>query len=247
MKKLAKDEKAMIIFGIICLALAICFFIASCVSKASDSYIRDRVVQLKGAHAACTGIQVKAPSGNVYTMTAGHCKSMLAEDNSVQATDELGNTKTLYLIDVDEDKDLMLMTSMNYRSIEVAKKTTRHQHIHTLTHGDMHTTYRTDGELLELQDITILRSEDPAENMMCMLDIGMLQMTGKEIPEELKKQCFRVLHEQVTTAIVYPGSSGGPALNDKGELIGIVSISETGTIYSGVVPLPEIQSFLSAR
>ena len=241
---ISKDEAALVSLAIICLVLAACFFITACSDKTSDAYIRDRVVQLRGEHGACTGIQVEAPSGRVYTMTAAHCKAILADDMSVSSTDEAGDTKTIFMVDVDYDSDLMLMTSTSNKSIKVAKKTHRHQKIHTLTHGHMHETYRTDGELLEEDAAKVLVGPvESAEDMLACL----AKPSNEVIVTPMGPLCVHNIPEMMTTAIVYPGSSGGPALNDKGELIGIVSVTEGGTIYSGIVPLREILDFIKDR
>lgn len=53
------------------------------------------------------------------------------------------------------------------------------------------------------------------------------------------------LDEWFSTAWVIPGSSGGPAMNLRGELIGIVSLG--GGPLSGLVPLSDIKAFLADK
>lgn len=50
--------------------------------------------------------------------------------------------------------------------------------------------------------------------------------------------------ELFISAQVVPGSSGGPILNDKEELVGVVSVSLGETIFSGTVTLIDIKNFL---
>jgi hypothetical protein len=125
-----------VVLAIVALIMSVCMICyAMSPSKKSDEYVRDRVLQLKGPRGACTGAQVKAPSGDVYTLTAAHCREILDSDNSATAIDEQGREKKIYLLDIDESKDLMLMSSTSHKSIDIAKKTVRHEHVHTITHG----------------------------------------------------------------------------------------------------------------
>jgi secreted trypsin-like serine protease len=243
-QRLSRSDKALVALAVICIVLSVISFLTACKDTASDSYVRNRVLQLKSHKDACTGVQVKAPSGNVYTLTAAHCKIILDDDSSVMSTDERGNEKRIYMLDIDEGKDLMLMTSPNAKSIDIANKTYKHEHIHTMTHGHMHASYRTDGELLEEQKLTV------PENIN-FSDADTKECNAKQWHESVDSgfvsYCVRDFYEMMTSAQVYPGSSGGPILDDQGKLVGIVSISEEGTIYSGSVTLKQIQSFLKLR
>lgn len=211
--------------------------------KTSDAYIRDRVVMLENEHGSCSGIQVKAPSKKVYIMTAGHCSVLLSADNTTTAIDEYGNRNTVRLVELDAKDDLMLLTSPNNLSIDITDTVFTHEKIHTLTHGDHEPTYRTDGEILDIRTVTIplTFSTSPAEDQKCIEE--------GHIPVHIFGPigiCTMILSEQMTSAWVVPGSSGGAALNEQGELIGIVSISDGGH-FSGVIPLEEIKAFISDK
>lgn len=212
-------------------------------NKASDSYIRDRIVMLVSETGGCSGVQVIAPSKKVYIMTAGHCSGLLDKDNTMTAIDENGDRSIVKLVELDAKDDLMLLTSPNNKGIDIASRVFTHELIHTLTHGDMEPTFRTDGELLDIRTITIPLNFTTSveEEDQCIADGHIPMRVFGPI-----SVCAMVVSEQMTTAWVVPGSSGGAALNEQGELIGIVSISDGGH-FSGIVPLEEIKIFISDK
>lgn len=212
-------------------------------TRASDSFVRDRVVQLKGNGYACTGIQVKAPSGKVYTLTAKHCRDMVDASGMVESTNEQGKKSMIRFIGVSPTSDLMLLTAASQRSIAIADKTYLHQHIHTLTHGAINPTYRTDGEFLNDQVVNV-----PIFGINAPEDFDKCQLNGNHIAVIPFQGliCFMQLSLRFSTAMVVGGSSGGPALDDAGSLVGIVSVSDGG-IFSGLVRLEDIRSFLKAK
>lgn len=207
----------------------------------TDKYIRNRVLMLKGNNGQCTGVEIKAPSGKIYTLTAGHCSALIVK-GKIWATNEKGEEKQVDFISIDPIHDLMLLSAYDNKSIEVAKHVHQHERIHTLTHGHGYPTYRTDGELLNISLVEVgmhINSEEDikectgAINRKLVFDITSFSYI-----------CLISLEEQNTTAAILPGSSGGPALNSDGELVGIASCSSEGSFISGFVPLKYIHQFL---
>lgn len=234
-------------FLAICLSLGIIGTYAVCSSnnrqvKSTDSYVRDRVVMLRGNHILCSGIQVKAPSGTVYTLTAAHCLK-LVENGKTLSTDEYGNASTIYFVSIDEEHDLMLLSSANHKSINVADDIYTHQHIHTMTHGHGYPSYRTDGEILSEQVLKVMKFPILNEEDEKSCKVSSYQQKEDTI---FGPVCVITMNLQMTSAYVVPGSSGGAVLNSAGELVGIVSCGD-GSIFSGVVPLLDIQLFLANR
>ena len=201
----------------------------------SDVYIRDRVLMLVGNGVECSAIEVKAPSGKNYTMSAGHC-GIIAVNEYITAIREDGSETMIKVLKVDVEHDLMLLEAADDKSIDVAKDSKPHQHVHTLTHGHGMPTYRTDGELLKDVDIRI---ENPIDSDEALKKCKHIIVGEFEVDCELK------LHVVMSTAQVLPGSSGGAVLNKRGQLVGIVSC--TDGFFSGFVMLKDIQEMLKSR
>lgn len=232
---------------IIAFALVICVSLglsAECAHdraiKASDNYIRNRVVQLTGNEHLCSGIEIKTPSGKKAILTAAHCAALL-ENNMLTATSENGDEDVVSMIAIDPAHDLMLLTSLDGKSINIAKSVHKHQKVHSLTHGHGFITYRTDGEMLEERTLIIpvfeINSQEdedkcpatPYEKIIFDFSTG-------------KQYCMLKLTLQGITAKIVPGSSGGPILNSAGELVGIVSAGDD--VFGFMVPLRSIHHFL---
>jgi S1-C subfamily serine protease len=210
-------------------------------AKTTDSYIRNRVIQLEGNQMACTGIEVKAPSGRNYILTAAHCRALANENSEIDAITEHDKRAIVHIIEFDAQHDLMLLTAIDNLSIEVAGKISAHQKIHTMTHGGRFPSYRTDGEMLEEREVRV-RGED------ILNEKDMAQCSGDfQYPsiDERGLYCAMKLTMAVSTAYVIPGSSGGPALDSSGRLVGIVSC--TYGQFSGLVPLHDIIQFLKSH
>lgn len=208
--------------------------------RKSDNYIRNRVLMLTGNGIECSAIQIKAPSGRHYTLSAAHCAGMISYGR-VEATAENGYRKLLEFIAIDPEHDLMLLSAFDDKAIDVASNDSKYERIHTLTHGHAMPTYRTDGFLLSERVVMVLEQIWDEEGIVECVPTKYQQL----VMTENGFACEKRMNLTMSTAPVIPGSSGGAALNVNGELIGIVSV--TDGFFSGLVPLHDIHSFLKNR
>lgn len=209
------------------------------VNYAADSYIRNQVVLLKGNNGSCTGVKVKVNS-NFYILTAAHCKILL-KGNAVQVEEENGNKIIAKLAKISEDTDLMLLSADIKSGIKVAIRTYKHEKVHSLTHVLGLPTHRTDGELLKedfvsygMYIIMNKQSED-----QCKAENNEIEKSG------LFEVCIKRLYLMYTTVSVMPGSSGGPVVNEAGELVGIVSGKHEEVTLSYITTLKAIKDILN--
>lgn len=213
--------------------------------QSANDWVRDRVVLLKSIKGSCSGEEIQTPSGKTMTLTAGHCKALLI-NNQMTAEMEDGKEYTLTLIAIDDKSDLMLLAGVPGKVLKIAKSyEDKHQHVHTMTHGHGMPSYRTDGELLKETDNQVLAF---------LINSNEDAVTCEKIPGStiemvsfLQLGCLTTWHSMMTTARIIPGSSGGPLLNDKEELIGVASVSEPTTGFSGMVTLEDIHAFLKDK
>lgn len=241
-KKKSRKSKSLI-RRLIIIALAISM--AMCASKSmakSDDYIRHRVVRLKSAQGMCSGEQVRAPSGKDYILSAAHCMGIADANGVFNVIDEDGNSMGRKLIAEDPDSDLILLEGLpGVRGLDIAQAASRFQHVRTFTHGHNFDTYTTEGVLVQESNVTIPTSiaigEEAEKKCISQPKYRLINIFG---PINV---CALSVDEQVTTAVIVPGSSGGPIVDDKGRLIGVASA--TGEGFSYLVRLSDIQRFLA--
>lgn len=182
----------------------------------SDAWVRERVYMLDTEGGACTAVQVLAPSGKTFLLSASHCFDR-GHSIAIAYSEDLIPVAVRVLWS-DFDKDLVLLTTPNGKQgINVADSVYTHQKVHTLTRGGVLPTHRTDGEVL-------------CEASGYRLCWGPLQRSFKR----------PLLY---TTAAVLHGSSGGPLLDEKNNLAGIVDRVD-GFDFSYSVTIADIKAFL---
>ena len=195
---------------------------------------------------SCSGVKIISPKGKFYILSAAHCALMLDEQHqSFRVTTEDKKVYSAYVISVNPSEDLLLLTDEKPTTgVFIARQSQLHEQVHTMTHGLGHANYRTDGEILETDtaQYAVFDIISEAQKQECE------KLPNTKIYSDFNgSTCVATLVNQVTTARVSPGSSGGMVLNDEDELVGIVSGVDSSGQFSAIVPLSTIRLFLADR
>lgn len=220
--------------------LAACYFLSS----RSEKDIRNHVVKLVNERGSCSGEQIKAPSGMNYILTAAHCR-VLEKDGSIEIITENGKHLMRKVIAEDDKSDLLLLEGVpNFEGLSIADYFHKGEHIRTFTHGMGFSTHKSEGELIMYYKVQIplYQINDQQDEDSCNKpknSVINLSFWGENL-----KFCLLQVIETATNAVVNPGSSGGPVVNDSGDLVGVVSAGDGR--FGFLVTLQDIKSFLSS-
>lgn len=209
----------------------------------SSKYARSKVVQLLGSEGRCSGEQVVAPSGVTYILTAGHCVGLKGNKTSITVKTEDGKTLERQVIAEDAYSDLLLLEGLPATAgLKVAKSYSPTQRVRTLTHGAGLPTYETQGVLVgKLRNYVNLGFMGTTYVGTC--SGPKYSIVHWDTGRGVIRVCVLDVIQTATTAMVVPGSSGGMAIDDNGDLIGVVSATDGR--FSYFVSLEDIRSFLS--
>ena len=239
--------RALIVILIIVLIAEIASFNQHSI-KASDSYLRARVVKLVGEAGSCSGVEVKSPKGVVYTLTAGHCRVLLAADNTMTAIDEEGHKVIVTLVKENTRSDLLLLSSNGDKSAFIGESVSAHERVKAITHGHGLAAFRTDGELVQEEIVTFAEEviSTPAELASCIARSPKTIVYNDQNPftGETNTLCLVETKEMIATTLILPGSSGGPLFNLKGQVVGIASAGTSEDPFGRFVRLSDIQAFM---
>lgn len=228
---------------IITSSVAAALLITGMLSHRGDSYFMSKSVKLVSARGSCSGEQVVAPSGVSYILTAAHCR-LLEKDGSITAITEDGKTLERKIIAEDPKSDLMLLEGIpNLSGLDIASDQGRGQHVRTYTHGSGYSTYKTEGELIDVQDMQIPVEMVVDAELTVKCELPKYSRMQIQTPFGLLKACVLSVTETVTTAKIVPGSSGGMVVDDSGRLVGVVSAGNSDTGFGYLVTVKDIQSF----
>ena len=232
----SRNSKIKWILGAGTILILACSFL----NTPSDAHIRSRIVRIGSDKGMCSGEQVRAPSGQDYILTAGHCNSLDNGNGTYNVKTEDGRTLVRRIVAEDPNSDLMLLEGLpDMKGLSIADMSWHGEKIKTYTHGRDLATFSTEGQLIqfELVDIPLFRLDSDTQIEKCNKTPKL-----KSFPEH--GICALHVLEEVTTAFIAPGSSGGAAVNSVGELIGVASASD-GQGFFYFVTLGDIKQFLN--
>lgn len=218
---------------------AICVLIAVSACKPSEHFIRNRVVKLLGERGQCTGEQVLAPSGQKYILTAAHCLGLADERGDITVETEDGKQIKRRVVAEDDKSDLLLLEGVpGLSGLRVAPSVSRFQFLRTFTHGSGLPTYKTVGYVIGEETSRFISAQPEPCSMPKQKKLKIDVFFGVVFAEV----CLIETQQTVTDALAVPGSSGGPVVDDQGELIGVVSA--VGEHFTFLVRLADIQNFI---
>lgn len=221
----------------------VAMLLVSCMSRGpSDNEIRSNVVSLmENGHRFCTAEQVIAPSGKKYLLSASHC-AFHSIGKEVEAENEDGARYSVTVLAEDDMADLILLTPVKTApGLSVGKQLAEREPVRAFTRGLGYRTFRTEGVTIEVSRIEIpampLDTAQDMENCKAhKFQPGMVFIFPA---------CIMAVDSMATTVFVAPGSSGGPLLNARGELVGVATAIGEG--FSYWVPLADIKRFLADK
>lgn len=202
--------------------------------------VESSVVALYGNNSQCSGVQVRTPHNKILILSAGHC-SILLENNKLRAMSSDGQAIDVKLVAMSENSDLMLLTPITENAIELADSITPGDMVITMTHGMNQPLFATFGIAQEERMIPGMGRAvtNEAERKQCLS-----RKMNRIESVMFVAHCVSYSTLQMTTAWAKGGSSGGPAINESGKIIGILSVGSENA--SGLVRLSDIKSFLAS-
>lgn len=210
----------------------------------TEAAVRQNVVKLFSEDGSCSGVRIKYKK-SFFVLTAGHCRP-LQSGSFIMARGSDGRTESLTVLAESDDSDLLLLSNPRNEGVDLSDSWALNEKVFSMTHGGGKPAYRTDGELLntELVSIPLFEIKDSKGMKKCS---EFSKLTPEFYPSPFGGFLLCSIRSLIvnSTVAVIPGSSGGGVFNKSGDLVAIVSGMGGG--FSVLVPLEDIKKFLKTR
>lgn len=199
-----------------------------------------------------TGFQVKAPSGQVYTITNRHI-CMLQDHGMLEVYDKNNDNRSVFIniLTMSDDADLCILEPIEgYPALTVADaEKPLGQHVWAtgypdVSHGKIHIT---DGITSSFRSLnTKTKAIETDYGVVCAdpkarfnADISKLLWFSVK-----NYYCIRLLPAMSLTVDIHPGNSGSPLTDANGTVYGVVFATDMNTFKGEAVPLFYIKDLL---
>lgn len=184
-----------------------------------------------------TGFYMRAPSGEVVTVTNGHVCELSPDKHWMQAQDDSGNGRELLEIkEISETADLCILTGPT-RAPNTLPKLGQYQgrfsRLWALGHPFLKPNTLTSGQIVGFEEIAI--DDSNRIEAECKLPTRTME----------DGFCVRKVWAFETSIVIYPGNSGSPVLTDEGEVVGVMFAGDGRSNRGVFVPLSELRALVS--
>jgi S1-C subfamily serine protease len=190
-----------------------------------------------------TGFAIKAPSGVSYVLTNAHVCDM-AGDNDEEPGYALVSSSKISLrrriIAVSKNTDLCLIEGVpGVQGLSLGSKPHLGQLLKVVGHPHLLPLSISTGEVTHSADTTIRRYEITPNSKSCLAPKNTIVVSDKVAT------CFdNTKNALYTTAVIYPGNSGSPVVDDWGDVVGVLFATDNTTHWGIIVSLADVKNFL---
>src|SRR6266853_4157241 len=181
-----------------------------------------------------TGFAVKAPSGQVLTLTNAHVCELFACNLYVRSDTSL--PIPLQIIEVSKVSDLCLLSGIGRLSgLKLASGVDLGEELGLVGHPKLMPLTLSRGQLIGYANIAVQVSEEP-----CKTEEGMY----KNVMSFFGPVCVEINRSALTTIPALGGNSGSPVVNVFGHVVGVLYAGDSRDNWGILIPLEAIQEMM---
>lgn len=208
-----------------------------------------RLVNPDNLNSGGTGFVIQAASGKPYILTNMHVCD-ITHTNFLVALDPKGKRAfRANIVEISTTTDLCLLELPSpMPGFKTASGVDINETVRIVGHPLLQPRSLTEGQLTGYDKITLVYALNITEQE-CKAKGGIYQDTTGTLIDlflGVKSVCNRTIRAGRTTAISYPGNSGSPVLNAYGHVVGVLFAGDERTHWGYIVPLDDVEEFLSA-